>query len=182
MKVLELLRQPSVQSALDVQHTSRKHTALHAAVVYGSNEIVSILVTAGASPQLLCADGHGPVMHSSYIHYMPSILGRLLAGGADVDFPNANGKQTSIMKASARGLVPAMDRLIAAGSNVNLADVNGMTALHYACHEGSELAVIRLLAAAIQTDVQYSSAFCQQARQRGVGTSAAGGRGRRSFA
>ena len=144
MKVLELLRKPYVRSALDVRHTSRGCSALHAAVICRRTEILSVLLAAGASAEQLTSDGVSPIQFSSCTDYCPQILGRLLSGGADVDFRTAR-QQTSLMVASSRGFLPAVDKLIVAGSNLTLTDSDGCTALFLASAGGHAPVLERLL-------------------------------------
>jgi ankyrin repeat protein len=148
-------------------------TALMMAAMAGHDEIVGMLLAAGAGATVDVVGSTGltallaacsafdmraaaasgvPPQPGSKAGGHPGTVRALLAGGAD---PNAVGPDgvTALMAAAAAGYIPVIDLLLAAGADP-LHSIEGNTALHGASMFGRTAAVRRLLEAGARPDAK----------------------------
>ena len=113
------------------------HALSHAATI-GNNEIVRILIDAGADLQ--DHEGSKPPLHCASTLGHRETVEMLLDAGADINQPDDHGS-TALMQASARGQVEIVKLLLSRGADRRLTDEQGANAVEYATSKGnSEIA------------------------------------------
>ncbi len=120
---------PPIQPDERIAHAT---TPLMHAARPGNLEVVQALLTRGANPSLLNADGNGALWFACYADSEPCAQA-LIAAGAPLDTQNVNGATTLIYCASA-GKTPLVQLLLAAGANDSLATLDDFTALGLAAN------------------------------------------------
>jgi ankyrin repeat protein len=129
----------AIEIGVEIDELGAKgHTALMVAAERGHRAIVTILLNAGADPNLLSDDdGLGSGMtalmlaaSSFFASNRHQVVKLLINGGADVNQRGAAGK-TAIMSAAlaGAGYVDCVETLIAAGADLDLLDDRGHTVL-----------------------------------------------------
>lgn len=130
---------------VDVNAKEEGTTALHLAASQGNAEIVSLLLEAGANPNIRDEEKQTPLM-MLYGENASEILDLLLRAGAKVNVKDAEGR-TPLMVAAEEGNIEAIQTLLTAGAKVNKRDNEGCTALMYAVEEENVESVKAILAA-----------------------------------
>lgn len=130
---------------VDVNAKEEGTTALHLAVSQGNAEIVSLLLEAGANPNIRDEEKQTPLM-MLYGENASEILDLLLRAGAKVNVKDTGGR-TPLMIAAEEGNIEVIRTLLSAGAKVNKRDNEGRTALMYAIEEESLESVRAILAA-----------------------------------
>lgn len=93
-------------------------------------EIVELLLSKGADPNVKMTKGRTPIMVSAEFN-CPATIELLANSGADVDYADLNGR-TAIMIASMAGNKDAVAALIDSGADLNAVDKDGNTAMSLA--------------------------------------------------
>jgi ankyrin repeat protein len=107
------------------------------------NEVVQVLLDAGASPEATDAQGHTPLMLAS-ASGQATLVWSLLARHARTDAED-HGRRTALWYAAAFGARDVVVALIAAGANQEGADAHGLTALHVAAAQKDAAVLVPLL-------------------------------------
>jgi ankyrin repeat protein len=131
-----------IKANADVEATSveGESTPLHYACLEGHDEVVDVLVAAGANINALNRNDWSPLCDASG-HNRMSTVNRLIELGADV---NAG---RPLLRASVEGHTNIIRALLAANANVHLVDRHGGNALHAAAGGGAVDVIPILLAA-----------------------------------
>lgn len=122
---------------------------LHASMSMNSWKITEMLVRKGVDVNGRDREGNTP-MHSVSINFdfETPFVGRkidlLLKAGADINAKNNNGT-TPLMSATNTVVGQTAIELMNRGANVNLQDNDGFTALHWACWQHNDEAMIRAI-------------------------------------
>jgi ankyrin repeat protein len=128
-----------------------------AAACDDSDEIVDLLLDAGADVNYLDRNGATPLLIAAYRGH-ESVVERLLdAGGANLEAKTRKGGSTALVLAARRGHQEIVRKLIDAGADIEAEDDTGATALMNAvtkCHENSAR---MLLEAGARTELTSST-------------------------
>ncbi|KAH7479219.1 putative ankyrin repeat protein [Phytophthora ramorum] len=129
-------------------------TPLLAAISSGHQEIVQILLTAGAELGVLKTPDRNSPLHEAAFRGDPTILQLVLSRVLErpseesaqlINLQNQFGN-TPLHNASRAGSPGCVTHLIQAGAKTSIKNVNGSTALHHACYsEQANLEVVQLL-------------------------------------
>lgn len=139
-EVLSLLRQGAdVNAAM-----GDGMTALHWAARHGNDELIGVLLYAGANPAAVTRIGHyTPLMMAAREGHAAAVT-RLLEAGSNVQAVTETGV-TALHLAAAAGQPGAVEALIAAGAEVNATEAAWeQTPIMWAANEG-RTAVVRIL-------------------------------------
>jgi ankyrin repeat protein len=124
--------------------------AIFAAAIMGNNEILQILIAAGARVDERSKAGDTAMLLVVLQGHRPDIVETLLSLGADANATDGYTKTTPLMQA-ARGTGPThttmIQTLLAHGAQVNIADIVGETPLILALQQNNEASARLLLAA-----------------------------------
>lgn len=118
-------------------------TPLQRATEFGHENIVELLLSKGANPNLAGPDGNTPLMQAAYKGYA-TIVDLLLAGGANPNVSEQQYGDTPLIMAAWKRNEKVVEKLIRAGANVNAKAKNGRTALQQALQNKDE-AMVKLL-------------------------------------
>ncbi len=129
-------------------------TALHAACYHGHVDVVDLLLSRHANPNVISENGTALTTACQKEHI--DVIDRLLAIDVDLNLPDRDGL-TALMFACKKSNFDIIDRLLVHGANVNLADPRGWTALMYASQEGSS-DITRRYSALMQWDLHDPNA------------------------
>ncbi|KAK5083040.1 hypothetical protein LTR05_006922 [Lithohypha guttulata] len=124
-------------------HVGYMGTAVHAAAYYGHDNIVRILLDAGANPANHNSF-HGSALDLAAFRGRESIVRMLLAPGASVN-PKGGSRYTALTAACSHGHLEIVSLLLAAGADVHALDRTGRSALVIAVRAGHKELVKMLL-------------------------------------
>jgi len=122
-------------------------SALHVAVQLGNEEVVRILLVAGADTEARDLDETTPLLHAAERGDV-AVIKLLLGAGADVTARNRGGGTPLHVCVQRRDNEEVVGLLLDAGAAVSATDAAGLTALHVACAGRSHERTVRLLLAA----------------------------------
>ena len=122
----------------------------------GQEEIVRLLLDAGADINAVSALTEATALAFAAIKGRPSAVRLLLERGADANAPSGSGA-TPLTHAASEGQTECLRLLISHHADVNAATKRGMTALMFAAHRGDEEAVRLLLEAGANTEARSQS-------------------------
>ena len=105
-------------------------TALHVAVIGGHDQIVHMLLEAGADPMLKIGEGMSAFPLAA-LHGRTSIMPGLVEHGAELDAPGGGG-MTPLAIATRQGHMDTMAWLVDRGANVHTRNRHGMNLLRHA--------------------------------------------------
>jgi ankyrin repeat protein len=153
-----------LQKTPDVAQTAPDgSTALHYAVEANDQEMVAMLLKAGASPKAANRYGVQPISLAA-VNGSAGVIDLLLKAGADANTTLPEG-ETVLMTAARAGDPQTIKRLIDAGANVNAKDATrSQTALMWAAARNNAEAVKVLVAAG--ADVSARTSTVQRASGR----------------
>lgn len=106
------------------------YTALMWAAVRGLEDIVSMLIKAGADVNIKNSDGYTALINAAWTGN-PNIAKILIGAGADINHKNKYGT-TALVSAIEYGKLDVVKLLIGAGADIDAVDNFGHTALYYA--------------------------------------------------
>ncbi|HET6372059.1 MAG TPA: ankyrin repeat domain-containing protein [Candidatus Polarisedimenticolia bacterium] len=108
------------------------------AAFYGQEKAVTILISAGADPNLTARNSMKVrALHAAAAAHSLPIADQLIAGGADLNAPQQGGF-TPLHEAAGSGQVALARRLIDAGADVNAKADDGRTALSMALDQQNQ--------------------------------------------
>lgn len=122
----------------------------------GQEEIVRLLLDAGADINAVSALTEATALAFAAIKGRPSVVRVLLERGAAVDMPSGSGA-TPLTHAASEGQTECLRLLLAHHADVNAATRRGMTPLMFAAHRGDEEAVRLLLDAGADAGARSQS-------------------------
>jgi hypothetical protein len=135
---------------IDVPEDEHGRTALYFAAQNGEEDIVRMLIAAGADVDKAAMTDQLPGWDAPLliaVHFdHTAIVRMLIAAGADVNFAT-NDDSTPLLTAAHFGNLAIVRQLIAAGANVDLAFDDGSTPLLIAVQNGHTAIVAELIAA-----------------------------------
>ncbi|KAF8343244.1 ankyrin repeat-containing domain protein, partial [Amanita rubescens] len=126
--------------------SQHKHTPLHVASEYASEDIVRLLLEKGVDVNIV--GGHrGSALHTAAYHGKKEIVQLLLKWGANVNIQAGTSHGSPLMEASSKGHKPIVQLLLEWGADVNLhsSGENGSSALIEASSHGHKSIVELLL-------------------------------------
>ena len=101
-------------------------TALHAAALSGSTELVAMLLRAGADPRAKSKHLYDTPLHHAAEHGKADIAVLLIRAGADIEARDYKGK-TALWTAASLDHAAVVEILLAAGANPDARDQRGVT-------------------------------------------------------
>jgi thiosulfate/3-mercaptopyruvate sulfurtransferase len=137
---------PSADSLQEALHgrIANATTPLMVAARMGRIGYIGELLSRGADPRELNADGNGALWFACYAGSAPCV-NALLKAGAPLDSQNVNGA-TALIYAASAGKTAIVQLLLDAGADTTLETLDGFTALELAANR----ACMKLLRAAYQ--------------------------------
>ena len=121
-----------ISHGADVNATDKsKTTALMLACERGDKDAISVLLNAGADPNLVDADGYTCLHDLASAGCTKEVFVAVINHGADVNVTNKNNI-TALMRACLEGNKDAIIMLLNAGADPNITDEDGNVCLHYA--------------------------------------------------
>jgi len=111
-------------------------TAATVAARYGYSETLTILLTAGADPEIKTIHGHTALMWAAHNGFVECVQS-LLSNGANVNSVSNNGDSSLILAARSKSLRrnTVCELLVGSGADVNIKNSNGKSALDVANEE-----------------------------------------------
>ena len=104
-------------------------TPLHEAARQGDADAITVLINAGADPNVKDAQDGGIPLHEAALRGHTEAIAALLDAGADTNAKNENGL-TPLHGATIMGHAEAIAALLDAGADTNAKNENGLTPLH----------------------------------------------------
>jgi ankyrin repeat protein len=132
-------------SLVNMQTLATGDTPLQRATEFGHLEVVQILLTAGARPNLAGKDGNTPLMHASYRGF-DEIAAVLLQNQANPNVSEERYGDTPLILAAWKGHLKVVELLVRAGARVNDKAKDGRTALSVA-NNSEHRAIVEFLRA-----------------------------------
>jgi ankyrin repeat protein len=161
-------------------------TALHWAAFRDDQEMVKLLLAAGANVKAATREGGITPLFMACTNGNAAIIGTMLKAGADANTANANGT-TALMTAAASGSVDAVKVLLDGGAAVKAKErVHGQTALMFAAALNRHEVVKLLMARGAEPNVATEVRAVQRVRfdqdgniveERAAAAGGGGGRG-----
>lgn len=150
--VMEYLLDEANNAHIDHQNT-RRESALILAAFYNHQNCVNSLLQRGASPHLLCQNGHNALMYAAAPGHITVVETLLDLNVINIDEGNIAGR-TALMISSKYGRLECVKRLLRRGANRDAIDIEGDTALIHAASEGRVEVVEYLVARGANIDQQ----------------------------
>lgn len=150
----------------DVNHTTKKgKSALSSAVVGGFDEVVRVLLAAGADASTILKDGKSVLM----IAHTKLTAELLISYGADPNFADKEGN-TPLMFAAALGENDILRAMLAGNANPDTVNAQGFSALMFAASRGHTESISVLAEGGASVDLQdmYGSTALQLAVRKGA--------------
>lgn len=141
-KSIKLPDTPASKSTDGKAEKSLKNLALFIAARQGNAEIVSLLLSQGAEPDIYDESGASAVCVASSCG-ATEVVGILLHARADCESKDSDGR-TPLMIAAANGHRGVVKRLLEADADLNLEENSGMSAPSHAIARGHEDVILEL--------------------------------------
>ena len=135
--VTEAKRLISGGAHLDVQDQTCL-TPLHIAASENKREMVQLLLSKGANPNVTGSGGWAMPLTSAITINKIEIVRLLIENGADVNATTVNNNGTPLMHAVNFGRIPILKLLIANGADIKFKNSDGLTALGVALEKGNK--------------------------------------------
>ncbi len=140
LEVRRIMRGYGGRAIGDVNRTDEfGNTALHWAVAQGFDDLVHLLIAAGARVNVVNEEDQSPLMRACHLGRVKAV-DLLLEAEAIASASDRNGS-TALMKAAFGGQVAIIEKLIECGAQHALMDAHKMTALHHASRQGQADAI-----------------------------------------
>ena len=153
--MLELaLREEDIESISRLARTATQRdldSGLIRSVLFHNDEVMEILLEAGANPNSQDDDGRTP-FYLTLLCRRPSLSQILIRYGCNVDLCKAN-KSNALHYAAKLGDMMLIKLIVAAGCNLNMTNWGGNTAVLIACRFGHRDVVQYLLESGAQIDI-----------------------------
>lgn len=144
--------QKAIAGGADVNEDGPNGTPLHEAIMYGSLEMVTALVDAGANLEAETLAGNERPLHVAAIANQPAIIAFLVKKGAGLETRDAQGR-TPLLMAVGHERAEATTALLDGGADARAADgIYGDTPLHFSATTGNVAIAKLLLARKIDID------------------------------
>jgi hypothetical protein len=134
-----------------------KYTPLMRAAMPGNEEIVQLLLKAGASVNTANGDGMTPLMLAAQ-HDRTAVLSMLVQERQNLDSKDKHGN-TAILLAAKSGHLMAVRVLADAGADLHCRDENGLNALSWAAMHGHTSIVKTLVRSGADVNLQHSKKY-----------------------
>ena len=140
LEVQRIMRGHGGRAIGDVNRTDQfGNTALHWAVAQGFDDLVHLLIEAGARVNVVNEEDQSPLMRACRLGRVKAV-DLLLEAHAVASATDRNGS-TALMKAAHGGQVVIIEKLIERGAQPSLMDAHKMTAIHHAARQGQADAI-----------------------------------------
>ena len=137
--------QALVDQGANVHATNGKNeTALLVACLKGNEDAISVMLTVGADPNIVDADGDTCLHNAVFQDCSKEALQALVDQGANVNARNGYD-QTALSVAFAKRNEKAISVILTAGADPNIVDADGDTCLHRAVYQGFSKEVLHSL-------------------------------------
>ena len=131
-----------IRHGADVNATNKSNeTALMKACWMGNEDAISVLLNAGADPNIAHADGYISLHGAINKGCSKEVLEAIISHGADVNATN-KVNNTALMYACSEGNIDAINVLLQAGADTNIASADGYTCLLDAARKGCSTDVL----------------------------------------
>ena len=125
-----------IKRGADVNATSKSNeTALLNACWMGNENAISVLLNAGADPNIASADGYISLHGAIKKGCSKEVIEAIISHGADVNATN-KANDTALRYACSEGNIDTFNVLLQAGADTNIASANGNTLLYDAVTTG----------------------------------------------
>ncbi|CAK9000838.1 Ankyrin-2 (ANK-2) (Ankyrin-B) (Brain ankyrin) [Durusdinium trenchii] len=146
-----------LQAAVDKDAKNNDYTALHVAAQAGHQNLINVLLQAGADQDAVARAGY-TALHLASECGQQNAVDVLLQAGADIDAATAEG-YTALHLAARQGQQNVVDVLLQAGADQDAVARAGYTALHLASECGQQNAVDVLLQAGADIDAATAEGY-----------------------
>ena len=124
--------QAIISHGIAVNATNKKNvTALMITLANGNKDSISVLLNAGADPNIADAEGDTGLHYAAKNNYCTEVYLEIFSHGVDVNITNKKNV-TALMLACEERNKNAINVLLNVGADTNFADADGDTCLHYA--------------------------------------------------
>ena len=137
--------QAIISHGVDVNATNKKNeNALILACKNKKEDVINVLLDAGADPNIADADGDTYLHYAARGYWSTEVLQAILSQGVDVNATNKKNV-TALMIACEKGEKDVINVLLNAGADTNIADGDGDTCLHFAAQTDCSTEVLQAI-------------------------------------
>jgi ankyrin repeat protein len=147
-----LLRVKKNTININAQNLQNRHTALHLAAFNGNEDIINMLVDAGAALNIQDAAGLSPLMLAAVQGNEGAVKTLSKRDGANLELRDAKSGSTALMLAAESGDMECLHALLDAGADIETTSNAGQTSLMRAAVRGNVAVVKALLIAGAAVD------------------------------
>eukprot|EP00752_Nemacystus_decipiens_P015154 g13500.t1 len=158
-EMVQALLNAGARDDVKVKFGSNQESALHVAATRGAETVATMLVLAGADPNVLdgCAESS---LHQAAGAGHDGVVNNLLLTGANPNVRRLRENQTPLHLAAVKGHAPCVSKLVVGGADKESRDEFGYSPLHLAVQNNRLEAVEELLAAGVSVDVRAHDDGC----------------------